>query len=274
MKFTANLFLILLFLPVFVLCLLSAGIKYQLFKPAFWITSLNTHNVYPKLATVLKEEADLQIVNGGGSKNEAKVLTGLITTENIKDFTEKNLINILGYANGDKKELNIYLPVNKIPKGLIPVSLGSITEETSLATLLKEFNIKNIDASQFSMLSALGKNTNYLFNGSLLLIVLFSALMFLLVEPGGRFINLGITYVLAGAVSFGVTQLGIQTQLNLIKNLSQKPDVFQTLSGIILPPVIQDLTVYGEAIALIFIVLGVLFFFFKKPQFNKPQAVK
>lgn len=274
MKFTANLFLILLFIPVFVLCLLSAAVKYQLLKPAFWTTSLNTHNVYPKLTTVLKEEVDLQIVKGGGSKNEAKVLTGLITTENIKDFTERNLVNILGYTNGDKKELNIYLPVNKIPKGLLPVSLGSISEETSFATLLKEFNIKSIDASQSAMLAGIGKNTSYLFNGTLVLLFLFTVLMFLLVEPGGRFIGLGVAYVLAGISSFGITQLGIQIQLNLAKNLSQKPDFLQTLSGLILPPLIQDLIIYGDVIALVFLVLGVLFFFFKKPQFNKPQVSK
>lgn len=274
MKFTANLLLILLFLPVFVLCFLSAAFKYRLLKPDFWKTSLNTHNVYPKLTTVLKEEVDLQIVKGGGSKNEAKVLTGIITVENIKDFTERNLVNILGYANGDKKELNVYLPITKIPKGLLPVSLGLVSDEASLDTLLKEFNIKSIDATQFAMLASFGKNTNYIFTGTLVLLFLFSALMFLLVEPGGRFIGLGVSYILAGVVAFFLTQAGIQMQLNLTKNLSQKFDIFQTLSGIIVPPLIQDLIGYGDLIAFVLVVFGILFIFIKKPQINKSLTTK
>ncbi len=202
MKFTAKLFLVALIVPFLLLAIIAASIKFQLLNPKFWLSTFEKHNVYETTATALKEQAEGQVVKGGGNKNDTRILTDLITPENLKDFTEKNITNFLSYANGKSPELKVSLPVKKIPRGLLPKNFANLPEEITLSTLLSKFDIKAVTQGQIQQVSILGPGVTYFLIFDLILTGLFLFFLILLTDSGSRFLAPGISLVLTGLLAF------------------------------------------------------------------------
>ena len=89
MKFFANTLLISLFVPLVLIGLLSATIKFQILNFNFWQTTLAANNVYTKLSQTLQTYEENQIVKEGGKKSDAKILTDLITPQIFKIWSIK-----------------------------------------------------------------------------------------------------------------------------------------------------------------------------------------
>src|SRR3989344_7248141 len=110
MKFVTKLFLIILFIPLCLAAVLVATVKFQFLDTNFWKTNFKNNNVYTNLSVVLKTVAENQTEKGGGDKNNIEMLTNIVTPEILQDFITRNLGNVLGFANGKREKLLIYIP--------------------------------------------------------------------------------------------------------------------------------------------------------------------
>lgn len=269
MKSAAGVFLIILTTVLAVIGIILAAVRFQLLEPRFWENSFDKHNVYNNLSVVVKKTVEDQIVKDGGRVSDAKVLTDIITPENLKDFITKNLVNILGYADGIYPKLNFYLPISKIPKGLLPKSIAAQPEQMPVANLLTEFNVNFVSASQIQSLSLLGKVITYLTVSIFTLVGLFLLLLFILVDAGKRFIAPGVAFLITGVLILGLYQTGLQVGTGMSQSLVQKTVTAEVIVGAIIPPLIQDIAQTWLIIGIFLTALGVTLFFIKKPIYNK-----
>jgi hypothetical protein len=109
----------LILIPVFLVLLISGTFKFALLNNNFWISGFEKHGAYENMRVVVNDYLD--------SRN-ANIFKSLITVQNIKDFTDKNITNILNFTKGKMAELTFYIPVQKIPKEMLPKKLGTLKE--------------------------------------------------------------------------------------------------------------------------------------------------
>src|SRR6187401_1056903 len=112
MKFFVKLLLIILFIPVAIVFIFSLTTKFQLLNSSFWKNNFKNNNVYANLSTDLKTYANNQVVKGGGKTSDLRIITDVITPTIIEDFIGRNLDNFLSFANGKRKDLIVYIPIN------------------------------------------------------------------------------------------------------------------------------------------------------------------
>ncbi len=256
MKFTAKLVLILLFIPLFLVGILAISVKFQVLQPDFWQTTFRANDVYTKLAVALKNTAETQTVKEGGSLQEARVLTNLITSSNLQDFIEKNLENILDFANGKVKEAIVYIPINKLPGGLLPKNLGKISENMPLATLLAEFNVHGIQKAQIDSLSQVGLWSTRFLIADLVLIGLILAGLIFLVDEGNRFVAPGIAFLISGLLILAVSLFV------WVKGSEPSQVLLSTFAPYVLGKILR-LWMWAGVTA---VILGLILLFVKKPS--------
>jgi len=271
MKFTAKLILVLLFLPLFLAALLTATLKYQLLNPVFWTESFETNGVYPNLAGALKEQAERQTLEEGGSLQEARVLTGLLTAENLKDFIEKNITYILDYVNGKAPEIVVYIPLDKVPKGLLPRNLGKISETMPLETLLQEFSVKGIQKSQIENVSLTGARTFQFLIGDLLLIALILTLMYLLTGKGSRLIAPGTAFILSGIVVLLATGFGFVIRGSMLTDWAKGNEPSQLILATFAPYVLREILVFWLYFGAGAVLTGVALILFRRSYGTPPR---
>lgn len=266
MKFIAKLILIILIVPLFIIGILAAVIKFQLLSPTFWENTLSKYNVYLTLTTVIKNSIETQTVSEGGSKSSVKIITDLVTTDNVKDFIDRNLNNLLSYANGEVNTLSVYIPVGRAPKGFLPQNFENLPETMPLSSLLTKLNVTGITSSQIQYISVVGKTVTYVLILDLALLVLFLIFLLLLENPGSRFIAPGIAFILVGAITIGFWAAGTQIRMQSTaapdaKNLLTAQIIF----GAVAPPVILEILKTWIVVGATAVLIGILFFFIKKP---------
>lgn len=261
MRFTANFFLITLFIAFFVIGLFSATSKFQLLVPRFWQKTLESQGIYPKVAAILKSDIETQIAKEGGSKSDIKVITDLITPENVGDFVSKNLEHILNYANAKARTLMVYIPIDKIPKGLIPKNIAGISEEMPLLTLLAKFNFKDITQDQIQWISIVGKTNDYLFILSISLCFITLVFLFLLVGQGKRLIGPGIAFLVSGLIALGLAFVSSRPHVG-------EGDIVNNLIGVLAPPILAQISRIWMLAGIGAVVMGVILFLVKRPQYN------
>jgi hypothetical protein len=109
--------------------LLTTTFVVQLLNPSFWIKNLKKPGVYGYMEQALKiaardglrenlkkEGINLENLTTGQRaiiEKEMDVLLNPITKENIQEFSEANINNILNFVNGKSERLIIYLPLKK-----------------------------------------------------------------------------------------------------------------------------------------------------------------
>ncbi len=271
MKIVAQILLIIFFVILFFAGLISSTLKFQLLDYNFWKTTFQKHNVYQNLADVSKISFESQINKGGGSGSDVKFFTDLITTENVKDLVDKNLKNCLDFANGDATQINVYIPIDKVPKNLLPKNIAGIKSEMTLSDLLTKFNFQDWQNLPIQNLYNIGRYIFYFFAVVLFLFLLVIASLILLVEKGSRFIGLGIAFILSSGLTFLFALLITNLNTTLSKGLLGNSSNTLIVLGTIFSPVITEIISVWKILSLIMLILGFALFFVKKPTYNNSK---
>jgi len=266
MKFVLKFILALLFVPIFLILLIGVTVRFQLLEPSFWENAFSSSNTYSNLSVSINKNLESQTIAEGGRASDVKILTDLITPENLKDTIGKNINNILQYANGKVNEIIIYVPINKIPKSLLSKNFGKVTEQMSLTELLKEFNMSSISPAQIQMISRIGLWTWVFLIIVTLLFLLVQYLLYLCTSPGGRLVASGAAFIISGIVALLLTASGTVIRINLAKDLAGRTNLNDSIIGIIAPPVIQGVLSAWLLFAIAAIILGIVLFFVKKKK--------
>jgi hypothetical protein len=268
MKFIAKFVLTVIFIPVFLIFLLAVNLRFQLLTPSYWQGIFSLNGTYSELSSAVSKSLVSQTVAQGGVAGDVKILTDLLSSENLKDVINTNISNVLQYANGKAKEITVYLPVNKIPVALIPGNFTNISQRMSLTDFLKEFNISGISTSQIQAISRLGLESWIILFSSVLLMLLLLYLLYLLVSRGKRLIAPGLALVISGTLALLIHWIIMVIQTDWVKALVTSANTGNILIGIIVPPVIQGVLKIWSSVAFGVIILGIILFFIKKPLYN------
>jgi len=270
-KILAQVLLVIFFVILFFVGLISATFKFQLLEYNFWQSTFQKNNVYQNLAVVTKDSFESQIAKEGGNKNDIKILTDLISKENAKDVVDRNLWNFLSFANGKSSQINIYLPVDKVPKSLLPKNISGIKTEMTLSDLLTKFNFQDWQNLPWEKLSYLGTTIHYFFVGTLLFLFLILTLLILLVEKGSRFISLGIAFVLSGSFTFLFVNIAANINKVISGGLTDISSIISVIAGTMIPPVVTEVIYMWQILATVLFAIGLALFFIKKPGYNNSK---
>jgi hypothetical protein len=263
MKIFVKIVLNILFVVSIVLFSISLTLKFLVLNPNFWKKTFNDNQIYSQLSTAIKNNLDSQVIAGGGSKSDAAPLTDLVTPDNLKDFINNNIDNLLGFINGKNKEIVVYIPVQKIPSSLLPTGIDGISEQMTLSNLLTEFNIQGVTVTQIEQVKIIGTVSTYIFVLSVILMILilfalnFSGLTILL---GGLFVGIGAIIIVffKNAITLG---------------LSGEQSLPAMILRIISPPVLHQIHNLWFSESLIMFAIGAFLFFVKK-QYNQSKKLK
>lgn len=264
MKFVANLILNFLFIPLFLAAVLASSFKFQLLKPDFWQNAFRTNNVYTNLALALKSTAEQETVKKGGSLREARVLTDLITPDNLQDFIERNIKNLLDFANGTVKDAVVYVPIKILPKGMLPASLGKITENTPLAVLLAEFHILGIREAEIELFSRTGQAVGYLLTLDAAGIALVLIGFFFLTDKGKRFTAPAIAFTSAGFLTLTASSLGYVVRRDMLNSWVEGSDPVRAILSSFLPCVLDGVLKVWIGFGAFAFAAGIMLLFFKR----------
>jgi len=261
MKIIAKIVLNILFVVAVVLFSISLTLKFQILDTNFWKKTFNDDGIYSQLSTAIKNNLDNQVVAGGGSKNDAAPLTSLVTPDNLKDFIDNNIDNLLGFINGKNKEIVIYIPVKRIPISLLPIGIGRISEQMPIGNLLTEFNVQGISVSQIEQVKIIGTVSTYIF--------ILSAVLIILILFALNFSSL--TIFLAG-LSIGIGAVVIIFFKNAITlGLLSVQNLAAMILRIVAPPVLQKIYILWLSESLIMIVVSIFLFFINKSYNRKSK---
>ncbi|MCX6705242.1 MAG: hypothetical protein NT162_02795 [Candidatus Woesebacteria bacterium] len=266
MKLIAKIILIIIFVPVFLLFLLAVNLRFQLLAPSFWEKAFTSGDVYSRLSVSINKNLETQTIAEGGRASDVKVLTELITSENLKETINKNVNNILQFVNGKTPEIIVYVPVGKIPKSLLSKNFSKITEQTKLTDLLKKFNMSGVSPVQIQMIAHVGVGAWFFFVILCLISVLLLYPLYLLVDSGKRVVAPGVALILSGLLALFVTASGTIIRINWAKDITENSNIRDATIGIIAPPVIQGVLSAWLLFAAAAIILGIVLFFVKKKK--------
>ena len=255
MKFLVKLILIILLIPIGIITIIASTAKFDLLNPTFWQNAFKKNNVYVNLSVDIKNFVEDHSARGGGKISDLKSLTDIITPAIIEDFTVHNLDNFIGFANGNKKELLVYIPINKIPKEFAPKSEVLNNEEIPLGVLLSKFNVTTGQDLPISQIAFLGLSINYILIGSVALSVIFILLLFLLTKEGGRFISIAIYLFLTGILTLLLSKI-------LISIRHGSPIILKT----VIPPILTEISKTWSVVGIVLICIGIICCFLKKPN--------
>lgn len=270
MRFLAQSILNLVISISLTVALLAGTVKFQLLDYNFWKTSFEKQNVYQNIATGSRISLEAQIEDQGGRKSDARVFTDLITTENIKDFLDRNIRNTLSFMNGKSLELYVYIPLKIIPNGLLPQSLIGNQSELPLQDLLTKLNYQDVESLPVKNLSRAKYYATLVFACSILLLAVAIYLSVLLVEEGRRFTSLGVTMLLFGLSTFFASIIGGRLGGFPFANPTGVTSLAGVLVKNILPPLVDGFALSWLIVGVTFTVIGLVLFFVRKPRYNSP----
>lgn len=265
MKVAAQTLLIIFFLISFTAVLVTATVKFELLNYNFLTNSFKTHNTYSGITKVLKNSINIQVGRGGGEINDIAVLTDLITPENTADFVDKNLFNLLNFVNGNASDLNVYVPINRIPKDILPKNITEIKEEMTLDELGNRFNIAGLENLPLKEISHIGLYDYYILMTSTVILGTLLILILLLVDVGSRLVAPAVTFILSGFVTILFVLSATDVNKYIVQNFSGSMSINKILALTIVPPVLDDLVKIWMYVGIGLILFGVTLFFVKKP---------
>ncbi len=264
MKTALQVILVILFVPIFLIFLLTLTFKYQVLEPSFWRNSFEKHDVYTKLSNSLQDSLERETKKGGGDIGISKILTGLLTPENLKDFLDRNFENFLNYANGKVKDAIVYIPFSKIPKELIPRNLNRLNEEMPLKTFLANFQGGGTGGFPVEQVPGFVKNATavMIVSGILSLIILF--FLFKNVGKGKRFIAPGAAFIASGVITVLIAFLAGVASKNIAVGFNVPGNLPKIIISIISPPVLTEISKTWMYFGVGIVVLGIIPIFLKK----------
>lgn len=229
------------FIPVFIILLISGSVKFLLLDDSFWIINFNKFDTYKSIQN--------EVIKFVESKN-VQTIRELITEENVKDFTNRNITKVLLFLNGKTNELSFYVPIQKIPEGMLPKRLGSFSEDMSIGTVIEKFNISSLDAGFVNKFSNTGKYVDYIFYISLIILILIS--------------------IYASPYVFALIGILLMIQKLLVNriNLNTNP-----LIEIIAMPLIQSVSFVWLYIGITLLLISIFIFWFKRIKITKDGQI-
>lgn len=127
--------LVVLYIPFFLILLVLVSVKFQLLVPKFWINSFEKYDTYQRIEDLVPNMIEASKEREGEDNIDPRFLTALITKENLKPFLEKNIEFILNFANGKSETWMVYMPIETLPKNLLPNFLTT-SSEVPLETII------------------------------------------------------------------------------------------------------------------------------------------
>lgn len=265
MKFIANFFITLLFVPAFLSTIILGSVKYQLLDYNFWQNNF-TQNTYNDLSINVKKIANNNIDKRTKVDPLTNTIVNLSTPENVKDFIEKNLYNFLLFANGEKLEWLIYFPVKNISKGTLNVKGVKIEEYVSANKIINDFGIQGLNDKQLDNITKTGERSfKYFVYGNFVMILLLLTSM-LLVDKGGRFVAPGFLFILSGGLLYLIILLLGFVKDKIETGWISSDEPLQLLLSSILPHVLETIAKTWTSWAMLSVVIGLIVAFLKKPQ--------
>lgn len=258
-------FLTILFIPLSLVLLILVSIRFQFLDPNFWINTFNKYDVYQNLETVIPRIIEWQTVHEGGSNAElaeARVAVKVLTDENLKITFEENIKNTLNFVNGKENTWNVFIPKDKLPKGLLPNFLLD-SETVPLDTLISFFRRGQGNGLAFtSEISIIGKVvwTALTFWFVLVLLILFALYKFR-----------GLPLALFTSAFFILLLVGFLTiaKVNIARDLIKEGmEPAQLLLATLGPPIVTEVTNLWVRIAVIMMVLALTATFAMKRRVN------
>lgn len=266
MRIVGSIILTLLTIPLFLIGLLVFTLKFQLLESKFWESAFEKNNTYASLTNVLKKSIEQETIKEGGSVSEIKLITDLATTENVGDFINRNLENVLNYANGKVNDLLVYIPISRTPKGFLPATFANLPEMMPLTALLTKLKVVGFTPEQIQYISLLGVGGTYLLILDLALVVIFLIFLLLLVKKGSRFIAPGLAFIFTGVIVVGVSIAGMVIKTQMMKDLVLRSSVAEVILGTVAPPIMSEILRVWIIVGIAAILAGIILFFVKKPQ--------
>lgn len=273
MKFIGKSLLIILSIPVFLLFVLSLNFRFQFLSTDFWIDALARANVYSQISDILDGRMLSKVIEGGGQETDVTVLSDLISPLNLKEFSEKNIANFLLYANGISDEATVFVPLSlrNAQNASNLDNLDSLSGQMTLTEFTDEFSISGINQKDIRAVSKLGMWSWIFLSLSLAVLILILVLEYLLIDNAKRLTILGVSFAVPGICLLGAFFAG-KTASNFLVNGSSSGSNFGVLlATVIFPPIIHEVVLIWFSAALIFISLGILLFFLKKPGITKAK---
>ncbi len=246
--------LVVLFIPVFIGFLVLTSSRFQFLDSKFWISVLQKPGFYEQVVSVLKK---------GASTSEDMALVSIIAKDETKSALELNLKNLFDFANGKEKEFFL-----DIPKGL-PIEAGRISVD-QLNSLFPGMS-SVLDPKSLQQLSLAGRNVSIAWVTAFATLVGILILMYFLTNAGARFVPVGIAFVVGGIFSLLIIGVLTVIRINWTKDLATSVNPGDALLGTLAPPVLEKMLGLWIYIAVGAVILGIVFFFFKKPK--KKQKV-
>jgi hypothetical protein len=265
MRIFASVLLILLVVPLFLIGVTAITAKYQLLVPSFWQNTFDKNNVYAGITETVKKSIVEETVRGGGKASEITQITDLVTPLNVRDFINRNLENVLNYTNGKTTDLLVYIPVGRAPKGFLPKDFENLPETMPLNALLTRLNIMGVTQEQIQYISFVGISLNYLLILDAALLVLFLIFLFLLTPSGSRFLGPGIALILSGFATLSTYFSEAKLRVQIIKDFAQSEVTSQSLIGIVVPPVMQEVFRLWLFIGVGALLAGIALTFLRRP---------
>lgn len=271
MKSFISWILVILSVPIFLIVLTSVTVKFQLLDFNFWQKTFDKHDIYQNLSTAVKNSLEFQIGKQGAKISDIGIITDLITPTNTKEFVDKNLQNVLSYANGDSKQINVYLPVDKLPANMLTKSLLGINQQMTLQELLSKFSFQNYQDLNLQNITHLGLYAFDAFLVAALLLLIIFVYLIVLTDHGKRFTSLSASFLVSGALILILSKILDSLSIEISTNLLATTSVLKVVVGTIAPGVTKEITSIWQMIGIILMILSVGLFFLRKPQYNRPK---
>ena len=124
------------------------ALKFRLLEPKFWKTALDKGGVYKQLQVQVEgslSQSRESVRKQGGTAGMSKEMMRLLyidkelTADRFKELIETNVDRLLGYVNGESKDLFLYLPVKEwnLPVAVLKQpALERLTGRTSVPEVM------------------------------------------------------------------------------------------------------------------------------------------
>jgi hypothetical protein len=257
-------------------------------KPNFYITSLAKPGVYANIQKGLKTSARDSLREQFSQQGTAyenlsvgqrqlvdaqidKILSP-INEVNIRDLSEKNIVNFFDYVNGNSERLIIYLPLDEW--GLASEAIQQIpdylkTTNIDVLKISEENPQANINSNQIIALHNLGGKIKLYWLVALGLTIFLFLVHLILGDPQFRFVKTG-RLVTGGGIAILFLAWVIKIFQNTFgQNIAVRSEAIDILAGTILSALLENVYKLWIVSAVVLIVLGLLMFNIKRSKVNK-----
>lgn len=257
LRFLVGFFFALLF-SVFILL---TSLKFQLLSYEFLTQTLEKDGLYTKISSVLDEEITKKQSQLGAEEEQVyRELAKRLNPQLAREIFETNIKEWLTFINGEKKELTLYFPLQKL----------GVSSETGLQNdriPISQF-LRGDAAKYIQMIHGIGKIVDGVWIGTLVVLIILILIHFSL--------NTKINDIKTGMmlVSNSVTVLGsVLVSRLFLDRMLVDPSTQSEALKLLTSSLITEITNLWMLVSLLFLLVGLLFIAFQVPRKEplKPQ---